>query len=995
MRILLASTASYAPPRGGATRSNLIWLRHLAVAGHQCRIVCGPSGEGADLPAGPNIEILPVADPAARVRLLTTQIRTWNPDHVLVSSEDLSHSLLREAHHSTPGRVVYLAHTPQFFPFGPESWNPDPAAAALVRRCAGIVAIGHHMAGYIRRELGRDAAVIHPPIYGPISGNAPFPLYENFDRGRILMINPCAVKGIDIFLEAAARMPRWEFAAVPGWGTTAEDRRALERLPNIRLLPNAGSIDEILSEARILMMPSLWYEGFGLIVMEAMLRGIPVVSSDSGGLKEAKAGTGYVIPVHTIERYQPAFDQHAMPKPVLPEMDVDPWMAALVELIANRDAYQREAAASHQAAHQFVNTLDAAAFETWLANLRPRLKILLAQNAVYYPAHGGGEKSNRLLMEALAARGHECRVVARQSVHGSESFERNGVHVRVAPDNRLRVDFAAEAAAFRPNVILASTDDPAQILLEPALQSGARVIYMVRATLAVPFGPDSAFPSEAQTARIRCVDAVVGVSQYVADYVRKYAGIDAVHVPISLIEPEDWPDLGRFDNEFVTMVNPCAVKGLAIFLSLADAFPNVKFAAVPTWGTDEADRAALATRANITVLNPVDDINLLLARTRVLLAPSLWAEARSRIVLEAMLRGVPVIAANTGGLPEAKMGVPYILPVNPIVRYQPRLNQQMVPIADVPPQDIAPWSDALSRLLTDREHYEEIARESRAAALNYAKNLSAEPFESLCSAGGLAAGPRQPPELSPEKRQLLALRLRKRAPASSWFPGIGSAPSPRVFWFPHAGAGQSAKPPLANICPVLYPGRESRLAEAPFERMKPLVEALAQAVERYLSQPFAFFGHSMGAVVAFELARELRRRGLPMPILLSASAARAPQFRRNHVPMPEPSDAELLRQAELPDNPSVRHAILPALRADTKLYRRYSYAEDAPLPIPIRAYGGVEDSNITREHLEAWQEQTTAGFGVRRFPGAHFYLRTAEPEFLTALDEDLHENNRS
>src|ERR1700693_1118345 len=146
--ILLAATASYAPPRGGATRSNLLWLRQLAEAGHQCRIVCGSSGEGAGLPAGPNIEILPIADPAARVRLLTTQIQliqSWNPEHVLVSSEDLSHSLLREAHHSAPGCVVYLAHTPQFFPAGPESWNPDPTAAAFGRECAGIVAIGHHM----------------------------------------------------------------------------------------------------------------------------------------------------------------------------------------------------------------------------------------------------------------------------------------------------------------------------------------------------------------------------------------------------------------------------------------------------------------------------------------------------------------------------------------------------------------------------------------------------------------------------------------------------------------------------------------------------------------------------------------------------------------------------------------------------------------------------------------------------------------------------------
>ena len=143
------------------------------------------------------------------------------------------------------------------------------------------------------------------------------------------------------------------------------------------------------------------------------------------------------------------------------------------------------------------------------------------------------------------------------------------------------------------------------------------------------------------------------------------------------------------------------MKGISIFLALADAFPEVRFAAVPTWGADAADRAALAARPNITVLDPVDHIDTLLARTRVLLVPSLWAEARSRIVVEAMLRGVPVMAANTGGLPEAKMGVPYLLPVNPIARYQPRLNERMVPIAEVPAQDIAPWIEALRRLLTD------------------------------------------------------------------------------------------------------------------------------------------------------------------------------------------------------------------------------------------------------------------------------------------------------
>ena len=119
-------------------------------------------------------------------------------------------------------------------------------------------------------------------------------------------------------------------------------------------------------------MPSLWYEGFGLIVMESMLRGIPVVSSDSGGLVEAKHGTGYVIPVHTIERYEPVFDEHAMPRPVIRENDATPWVNALRELLGDRAAYQRESRASRAAAERFVAGLDAAALERYLSSLTPR-----------------------------------------------------------------------------------------------------------------------------------------------------------------------------------------------------------------------------------------------------------------------------------------------------------------------------------------------------------------------------------------------------------------------------------------------------------------------------------------------------------------------------------------------------------------------------------------------------------------------------------------------
>ena len=354
MRILLTSSASYAPPRGGSTRSNLIWLKELARAGHTVRVVSAAwETEGHTVTDG--ITIHGIKDLPLHASRLGDSIRAFEPDFVLVSSEDLSHRLLREAARAAPGRLVYLAHTPQFFPFGPESWNPDPAAAAIVRQARAVIAIGHHAAAYIEQHVGRTATVIHPPIYG----SAPYPRFGNCAAGDVLMINPCAVKGISIFLALAKQFPALHFVGLAGWGTTLQDRDAMAELPNIRLLESVSHIDSVLQSARLLLMPSLWYEGFGLIAMEAMLRGLPVIASDSGGLKEAKAGTGFVIPVQPIRSYLPEFDEVHMPKPLIPDQDLAPWCDALQALTANSNAYTQEAEASRAHALHFVASLDA------------------------------------------------------------------------------------------------------------------------------------------------------------------------------------------------------------------------------------------------------------------------------------------------------------------------------------------------------------------------------------------------------------------------------------------------------------------------------------------------------------------------------------------------------------------------------------------------------------------------------------------------------------
>jgi FkbM family methyltransferase len=167
------------------------------------------------------------------------------------------------------------------------------------------------------------------------------------------------------------------------------------------------------------------------------------------------------------------------------------------------------------------------------------------------------------------------------------------------------------------------------------------------------------------------------------------------------------------------------------------------------------------------------------------------------VILEAMSRGIPVMASNAGGLAEAHLGVDYLLPVNPVVRYRPLVDELMVPVAEIPPQDVRPWEAALGRLLTDRAHYQQLSAESRRAALDYARGLNALPFEAYLTKVAGASRRRAAP-LSDERRRLLALHRKYLRDADDyWFhvyqprPGdvivdIGAGRGEDAFAFSHA-----------------------------------------------------------------------------------------------------------------------------------------------------------------------------------------------------------------
>jgi medium-chain acyl-[acyl-carrier-protein] hydrolase len=212
----------------------------------------------------------------------------------------------------------------------------------------------------------------------------------------------------------------------------------------------------------------------------------------------------------------------------------------------------------------------------------------------------------------------------------------------------------------------------------------------------------------------------------------------------------------------------------------------------------------------------------------------------------------------------------------------------------------------------------------------------------------------------------------------------------RLFCLPHAGGGAvlyrawpDAMPPEVEVCPVQLPGRGTRLRERPLESMGPLVQELARALRPLLDRPFAVFGHSMGALVGFEWARELRRQGAPLPCHLFMAGRRAPQLAdpepRVH-DAPESALVDHVRRLgatprEVLEDPDLMRLLLPALRADLAVCETYAYEDEPPLSCPISALLGREDGHAPPADAEAWRAQTAGPFRMETFPGGHFFVQ--------------------
>jgi medium-chain acyl-[acyl-carrier-protein] hydrolase len=225
----------------------------------------------------------------------------------------------------------------------------------------------------------------------------------------------------------------------------------------------------------------------------------------------------------------------------------------------------------------------------------------------------------------------------------------------------------------------------------------------------------------------------------------------------------------------------------------------------------------------------------------------------------------------------------------------------------------------------------------------------------------------------------------------------------RLCCFPHAGAGASAFGRWAKLGPagvefslLQLPGRETRLREAPLRDLTAITAGVVEHLDT--SEPIVLYGHSFGALVAFETVHRLIELGRPLPAALVVSGRRAPRCTDPESPICDLDDegfieAVVERYGGIPaavrESRELMELLVPALRSDMELTEHYRYSKEFVLPVPILALGGRQDERVGTEELFAWGQETSVGFDGKLMDGGHFFHQQQPESFLQYVDEWL------
>ena len=235
---------------------------------------------------------------------------------------------------------------------------------------------------------------------------------------------------------------------------------------------------------------------------------------------------------------------------------------------------------------------------------------------------------------------------------------------------------------------------------------------------------------------------------------------------------------------------------------------------------------------------------------------------------------------------------------------------------------------------------------------------------------------------------------------------LNGKPDLRVFVFPYAGGNVSVfrqwynyLPPNIELCLVQLPGHGSRINEPIFTRLHALIEELAPACEPYFDLPFAFFGHSMGSLISFELTRYLQKQGKFLPRQLFVSSFEAPHLYNREVKLHKLPNNEFLKkisqlggtpQSAMEDKELLK-LIIPILKADLELCETYKFTDDTRIDCPITGFSGHVDLIVNPENFKAWGERTNAEFKHFMFNGGHFYFQDNLVSFMFKFAQLLNE----
>jgi glycosyltransferase involved in cell wall biosynthesis len=304
------------------------------------------------------------------IMVLNTHLTIFEPTHIIFN-DSLSLKATTAMHYGGDAFRVFVIHCAEQLPFGPyagglKNSSCSPKEHDLLHQVDAIWSVSNAVKEYASEHGQLDTTfLVHDPwTYLDEKKHQVPDRYRNWDREVIGMINPSQVKGVDILLSLAKALPHRKFAAWRSWGADDAIEKKLEALPNIELKPTCRNMEDAWKDIKVLLVPSLWLEAWGMVVVEAQLRGIPVISSDSGALPEAKLGIAPIVPVESLTGKHNWSGDYVVAK-----QDITVWEMVLETLMNDRGAYETISDEAREETVRWLTEMDEHALEQWLENI--------------------------------------------------------------------------------------------------------------------------------------------------------------------------------------------------------------------------------------------------------------------------------------------------------------------------------------------------------------------------------------------------------------------------------------------------------------------------------------------------------------------------------------------------------------------------------------------------------------------------------------------------